>query len=70
MVLTFLLTILKNPFTPESVCNFLRCFAVMLFPTLQKAINILNHDEEANDKLLSATNLMWYAQNLNAITTS
>jgi len=39
----------------------------MLFPTLQKVINVLNHDEEANDKLISATNLMWYARNLNAI---
>jgi len=36
----------------------------MLFPSLQKVINILNHDEEANDKLISAMNLMWYARNL------
>ena len=42
----------------------------MLFPTLQKAINILNHDEEANHKLIPATNLTWYARNLNAITKS
>jgi len=42
----------------------------MLFPTLQKVINILNHDKEANHKLISDTNLMWYARNLNAITKS
>jgi hypothetical protein len=42
----------------------------MLFPTLQKVINILNHEEEDNDKLLSATNLTWYTRNLNANTKS
>ena len=40
----------------------------MLFPTLQKIINILNHDEEDNDKLLSAINLTWYTPNLNVNT--
>ena len=40
----------------------------MLFPPMQKIINILNHDEEDNDKLLSAINLTWYAPNLNANT--
>ena len=37
--------------------NFADVFPVILFPTLQKVINILNHDEEANDKLISAMNL-------------
>jgi len=35
-VLTFLLTILKNPFTPESVCNFLRCFCCDVISYLAK----------------------------------
>jgi len=42
----------------------------MSFPTLQKVINVLNYAEEDNDKLLSATNLMYCARNLNANTKS
>ena len=42
----------------------------MLLPTLQKVINILSHDEEDNDKLLTAINLTWYTWNLNAGTKS
>jgi hypothetical protein len=37
--------------------TFSNVFAVMLFPTLQTVINILNHDVEDNGKLLSAINL-------------
>jgi hypothetical protein len=42
----------------------------MLFPPTQKVINIINHDEEDNDKLLSAINLTWHTLNLNANTKS
>ena len=35
-VLTFLFTILKNPFTHESVCKFLRCFCCDVISYLAK----------------------------------